>query len=138
MKFKSYSLLIIHMLMIVLVASLKPNKNETDKIEKIISLSSSASSGYSYTSIMSDPSFRVWADYHKSSGQLDSTLTKCYECVSERSEESKLDKSMNAYTNPALNTFYDPKFTDTQAGSVAWWLNGPVIKSGFIFIFTLK
>ena len=137
MSFKSYTFFIIHMVIVIVVSSIiRPtsSNNEADRVEKIISLSSSSSSlpssSYSYTSILSDPVFRVWADYQKSSGKLDLTLSKCFECVSERSEhESKSDKN----TNPALNTFHEPKFTDTNVGSVAFWLNGPIIKSGIYY-----
>jgi len=145
MSFKSYTLFAIHMVIVIVVSSIEPtsSNNEADRVERIISLSSSssASSSYSYTSILSDPVFRVWADYQKSSGKLDLTLSKCFECVSERSEhESKSDKNMYAYTNPALNTFHEPKFTDTNVGSVAFWLNGPVIKSGIYYfrIYTFR
>ncbi len=39
-------------------------------------------------------------------------------------------------TNPALNSFSEPKYSDTDYGSVAFYLNGPVIKTGGQFIST--
>ena len=37
-------------------------------------------------------------------------------------------------TNPAINSFSEPKYSDTDYGSVAFYLNGPVIKTGGQFI----
>ena len=67
---------------------------------------------------------KAWTDYHKQSGRLNSILTKCYECMSDREE------SYHGEGNAALNSFFGPRYTDTGIGSIEFHLMGPEIRTG--------
>jgi len=110
----------------------------TTSAEKVITLNGQPSQKMLAYSTSSYPQFKdmkAWANYHKDSGRLDSILGKCYECIRDRNNKDDFNSRRPFSINPALTSFSSPSHTNTlDAGSLAWFLNGPVAHSGGLFV----
>jgi len=136
----NYSFLLVVLLSLSTCSYCKQSSKKLKKLaaEKVVTLGASDSPQMlAYTSSSSYPALndlKAWSNYHKESGRLDSILNKCYECIRDRNAKDDQNYKRPLKINPALNTFTEPRYTDTDFGSLAWNLNGPVVHSGGLFV----